>query len=333
MRILLLHSKVPFGAPPDELDTLVQAEAIAAALRSRGHFVISAEFEANPARLSEIVARSRAELIFNLVESHWGQSAFAPLALQIIERMGLPVTGSDAESMIATSDKLTAKCVIADAGLPTPEWSEGPNWDSLDSGRRWIVKSADEDASVGLDDNSVQSGRAQILDRAEHCQKEHGGRWFAEEFVDGREFNVAVLERNGVPEVLPIAEMRFVNWDRSRPRIVGYDAKWNPDAAEFNNTVRDFGWAAAETVLSEALNRIAIAAWNLFECRGYARIDFRVDGNGRPHILEVNANPCLEPGAGFAAAAERAGLSYDGLIEHICEAALRRHVPERRAAS
>lgn len=333
MKILILHSQVPDGAPPDELDTLIQAEAIGAALRGRGHDVDTAAFDSNPARLSEIIDRSGVDLVFNLVESVWGRSTFAPLALQILERIGPPVTGSDAESMIATSDKLLAKAVLAEAGLPTARWSEGPEWRGLDSGTRWIVKSADEDASLGLDDDAVVSEPASAIARAEQCAGEHGGRWFAEEFIDGREFNVAVLERSGAAEVLPIAEMRFEDWDESRPRIVGYTAKWDPAAAEFNNTVRDFTWAATEPQLNAALVDLAKKCWALFGCSGYARVDFRVDRDGQPYILEINANPCLEPGAGFAAAAGKAGLSYDGLIEHICLTALTRRVSERRAAS
>ena len=333
MRILVLHSAVPAAAPPDELDTLIQAEAVSAALRRRGHVARLAAFEQNPAKLAEIVDHFRADLVFNLVESVWGQGAFAHLALQLLERFDVPVTGADSETMAATGDKLLAKAALADAGLPTPRWAEGPEWNGLVSGRRWIVKSADEDASLGLDDASVVTERERAIARAETCTAEHGGRWFAEEFIDGREFNVAILERDGLPDVLPIAEMRFEKWDERRPRIVGYAAKWNPEAAEFNNTVRDFARIDAEPALRRELARIARACWRLFGCRGYARVDFRVDSDGRPYILEINANPCLEPGAGFAAAAKQAGLSYDGLIEQICRAAMRGHIPERRAAS
>ena len=337
MKILIMHSEVPPDAPPDEQDTLAQAEAVRAALTHAGHDgVVTMAFEPNVDRLMESAARSRAELIFNLVESVGGRSTLAPAALKLMELLGLPITGSDSRAMNATSDKLHAKRRMARAAIPTPAWSEGPDWKDVRGNKQWIVKSADEDASLGLDDGSVAEGRAHVIARAEQCVQKYGGRWFAEEFVEGREFNVAIWERGACPEILPIAEMRFENWDAERPQIVGYAAKWNPDRAEFHNTVRDFRWAAREPELLASLQAIGEQCWSLFGCTGYARVDFRVDNAGRPFVLEVNVNPCLEPGAGFAAAAAERGIAYEQLIERICASAIEateRHVSRYRSAS
>jgi D-alanine-D-alanine ligase len=323
MRILILHSPVLRDAPPDELDTLIQVKAIRAALRRRGHTVNSAPFLSNPDRRAELILRARPNLIFNLVESIWGRSAFAPFALHALEQTELPVTGADGDSMFATYNKILAKATLMRAGLPTPDWAEWPSWEGLEPiNKSWIVKSVDEDCSFGLDDDSVVCGRNAVVARAQYCAERYGSSWFAEEYIEGREFSVAMLERNDFLEVLPIAEMRFERWDTHRPRIVGYAAKWNPDDEDFATTVRSFDWANKEPDLNSILTLLSKECWNLFECRGYARVDFRVDHTGQPYILEVNVNPCLEPEAGFAAAAEKADLSYDELIDHICHAAL-----------
>lgn len=317
-----MHSPVMPNAPPDDLETLAQVDAVTGALTRCGHSVASAPFHSDRERLAEAIWNARPALLFNLVESFWGRSAFAPFALEIMERTGLPVTGAGSLCMSNTGDKLHAKSVLTHAGLPTPSWAEWPFGHDLGADKKWIVKCADEDASLGLDDEAVVVGRAAVLSRADYCTERYGGRWFAEEFIEGREFNVGLLERAGTPEVLPIAEMRFEHWNPKRHKFVGYDAKWKEDHQDFANTVRSFDWSEKEPALRDTLTKLSGRCWDLFGCRGYARVDFRVDENGKPYILEVNANPSLEPGAGFATAANQAGLSYDKLIEHICHIAL-----------
>ena len=230
-------------------------------------------------------------------------------------------TGAPSASLATTSNKLLAKRVMRGAGIPTAPWAEGPDWFDLVEGERWIVKSLTEDASLGLDDDAIVTTRADASSRAATSIKRFGGRWFAEAYIDGREFNVAVVERAGRPVVLPIGEMVFSNWEEARPRIVGYAAKWDENASDYHSTPRVFDWAAKEPKLYKQLEELAKKCWLLFGCRGYARIDYRIDGKGQLFVLEVNANPCLEPDAGFAAAASQAGIAYAELIAIVIDAA------------
>jgi D-alanine-D-alanine ligase len=310
------------NARPDDLETLAQVDAVTGALTRLGHTVMSAPFHSDRERLAEAIWNAQPALLFNLVETFWGRTAFAPFALEMMEGTGLPVTGAGSASMDRTGDKVQAKSILTRAGLPTPSWSQGPFWQGLETGKKWIVKCADEDASLGLDDESIVASREAISARAKLCTERYGGHWFAEEFIEGREFNVGILERGGAPEILPIAEMRFEHWDPKRPKIVGYNAKWNEADTDFANTVRSFDWRKNEPKLNENLAELAQCCWALFACRGYARVDFRVNASGKPYILEINANPSLEPEAGFAIAAREAGMSYDKLIEHICNTAI-----------
>ncbi|MBE0567296.1 MAG: hypothetical protein IH621_15160 [Krumholzibacteria bacterium] len=144
-----------------------------------------------------------------------------------------------------------------------------------------------------------------------------GAPWFAEAFVEGREFNLALLDGPSGPAVLPPAEILFPDFPPDKPRIVGYAAKWDPDSFEYAHTVRAFPTGAADGPLLAELERLALACWELFGLRGWARVDFRVDEAGRPLILEVNANPCLSPDAGYAAALDRAGLAYGEAMDRI----------------
>jgi len=322
MRILILHSDVPADAPPDEQDTLLQAAAVEAALRRRGHDVSCAAFMPDANDIETLLSREDPDLVFNLVESVWGRGLFGPLAAQMFANLGVPFTGVHAAAMTVCNDKILTKRVLAAAKLPTPAWAEPPNWHGIGK-ERWIVKSLSEDASFGLDDGSVVAGREAVAARAQACAARYGGRWFAEGYIEGREFNVAIIERDGEPHVLPIGEIVFERWDDSKPRIVGYAAKWHVATLEYRDTLRTFGWHEREPALKTQLEELTRECWKLFGLTGYARVDFRVDSNDRPFILEVNPNPCLEPDAGIAAACAQAGLPYDDLIENIVRAALR----------
>lgn len=322
MRVVILHSDVASDAPPDEQDTLVQATAIRKALLGRGHEVSIVVFLPTVAGLEALITKEDPDVVFNLVETIWGSGLYAPLAPAMLSNLGVAFTGVHAAPMSACSDKLLAKRILRGARLPTPASSEPPHWQGIGEGL-WIVKSVTEDASLGLDDGAVVKGRVAVAARAQECAARYGGRWFAERFIEGREFNVALIERDGVPHVLPIAEMVFEHWDESRPRIVGYAAKWNETTPEYRDTRRRFDWHQREPSLNKSLEQLAKDCWTLFGLTGYARVDIRVDGESRPFILEVNPNPCLETNAGFAASGAQAGLDYDALIEEIVRAAFR----------
>lgn len=319
MRVLVLHSDVPSDAPPDEQDTLLTAQAIAGALKELGHDASLAAFTPDPDQLKKTVGNS--DIVFNMVESVFGEGALAAMAPPMLEKLRVRYTGARGAAISASCDKPLTKRILRAAGLATPDWSEPPDWEGLAQAKKYVVKSATEDASLGLDDNSVVTGRDAVRARAEFCASRYGGRWFAESYVDGREFNVAILEENGAPRILPIAEMRFVDWAAERPKIVGYTAKWDEASKDSTNTVRVFDWEKEDGALYRLLCDEAARAWALFGLTGYARVDFRVDPGNTPFILEINPNPCLEPKAGFAAAAEKAGLNYAALIESILRAA------------
>jgi D-alanine-D-alanine ligase len=322
MRILVLHSDVPPDAPPDDLDTLEQAKAIETTLLGLHHEVSLATFFPDLGALDALIARECPDLVFNLVETVWGRGVHAPLAPAMLTQLGVPFTGGGAASLAACGDKLLAKRIMAGAELPTPAWSEPPHWRNIGEGS-WIVKSVTEDASLGLDDDSVVTGREAVAARAQASAARHGGRWFAERFIDGREFNVALIEQNGAPFVLPIGEMVFDKWVEGRPRIIGYAAKWDENCVEYSDTMRHFHWREREPALNRTLEQLSKDCWSLFGLTGYARVDFRVDAEGQPFILEINPNPCLEPDAGVAAACEQVGLPYASVIEDIIRAALR----------
>lgn len=312
----VVHGATP--GRPDEDDTREAADAIAASLARLGHetAIITLDLDLTPI---EHLAARRPAVIFNLVEALRGSGRLAVLAFHVLEHFGLPITGAGAEAFASTASKLTTKRILEAARLPTPSW-----WtrDGIapSAGQRVIVKSVDEHASIGMDKDSVVDGERAVAEITRR-QETFGGRFFAEAFIEGREFSVAILERNGEPTVLPIQETVLTGLPAGYPAIVDYAAKWDPASAAYHATPRRFGLEAAEPRLAEKIRDLAVATWRAFELSGYARVDFRVDASGTPFILEANANPCLTPDAGFIATAGEAGLGFDAVIAEIVKAA------------
>src|SRR3989338_421421 len=144
-------------------------------------------------------------------------------------------------------------------------------------------------------------------------RRRFGGDWFAERYIDGREFNVSLLDG----DVLPLAEMRFDHLPKGATHIIDYAGKWLEGTPQYDGTQRIFINAAAEPALARILVDAALACRDAFALSGYARVDFRVDEAGKPWVLEINANPSLARDAGFAAAAVASGLSYEQTIARI----------------
>jgi D-alanine-D-alanine ligase len=310
-------------APPEEIDTLTSAEAVAQALIKHGHDVSKAPFTVDPAKLRALLDAHGADVIFNLVEGIDGLGRLAPIAPKMLQEAGVRFTGVDYGAMAATTDKPLTKKMLRDAGIGTADWHLPPDWAGLKD-KKYIVKSTLEDASVGLDDGCVVYGPDAVKRRAQESVRLHGGDWFAEEFVDGREYNISMMQGpNGEPFVFPLAEMRFDDWPSDKPRIVGYPAKWDESLDINDQMVRCFETEKREPVLAAKLKDACVRTWKLFDFTGYVRIDFRVTPEGEPLVLEINTNPCIAPDAGFAAAGEQIGLSYDQLVMKLVDNALR----------
>ncbi len=327
MKIAVIHNEVATDDAPDEKDVLLQAEVVTGALASQGHKVIRLGCTLDLETMRQKLADMKPQLVFNLVESLAGYGSLIHLFPNLLDTLGIAYTGSEAESIRQTSNKTAAKKCMRRAGLPTPDWldsrSEPENLSMagpFSGGRTWIIKALWEHASVGLDENSILEAEsvADLLSRMTNRSAVLGTACFAEEFIPGREFNLSLLAgKNGKPKVLPPAEICFEGFDPDKPRIVDYRAKWEEDSFEYRNTPRSFDFRTGDQSLLRQLEELSLRSWEVFGLRGYARVDFRVDAENRPWILEVNANPCLSPDAGFAAALSRAGISFSDAVKAI----------------
>lgn len=311
----------------------MQVDHVSAALARLGWQVEAVPVTLDLAALSRRLKALDPAVVFNLVEALDGDGQFIHLAPAILDRLGLAYTGSSATAIHLTSHKILAKERLVARGLPTPAWLDdhGLGSEAGSIPGRYIVKSVWEDASIGLEPGSVVEGVAGARRRIAEMRARFGGAWFAEQYVDGREFNAALLAGDSGPELLPVAEIRFVDFPADRPRILDYASKWDEASFAYTHTPRSFDHAPADRPLVEALGDLARRCWDAFGLAGYARVDFRVDAGGRPFVLEINANPCLTPEAGFHAMLDRAGIGFDRAMERILAASLGECAARRRA--
>jgi D-alanine-D-alanine ligase len=339
MRIALVYNAVADENRPDESDVLIQADAVEQALKQLGHRVVALACSLNLAAVQNRLAKIRPDIVFNLVESLNGRDRLVHLLPAMLDSIGMPYTGSRSEALHFTSNKILAKQWMVQADLPTAPWlgpcpPDGPFLNKhheaaqaaygAQSGIRWLIKSLWQHASSGLREDELIHGENadRIRARLSKCAAQLGGACFAEAFIDGREFNLALLAQPREPQVLPPAEIIFEDYPENKLRIVGYRAKWEKDSYEYQHTPRRFDFPPQDAALLMQLAQMAKKCWQVFGLGGYARVDFRVDGDGQPWILEINTNPCLSPDAGFAAAVQQAGLTFAEAVERILSDAI-----------
>jgi hypothetical protein len=135
----------------------------------------------------------------------------------------------------------------------------------------------------------------------------------------GREFNVSLWGDS--PEVLPLAEIDFQGFSDPFQEIVSFAAKWDANSFAFHHTPVLCPAPAGERLAGQ-IREAALAAWRMIGCRGYARVDPRVDEHHQPYVIEVNCNPDLSPDAGFFQAVRRVGCSYEEMVCRIAEMTL-----------
>ena len=323
LKVAILHNAVAADDAPADRDVLVQVAAVESACQKLGHRARAVSSTLNFEALEEWLSEDGPDVVFNLVESLGGSDRLAHLAAELLGDLDIPYTGTPAAALHLTNNKPLAKQQLRAAGLPTPDWTTSAKETPL--APPYIIKAVWEHASLGLDDHAVVTSGdgSTVAAQIESRSRQLGRPCFAERFIPGREFNLSLLAAAGGPQVLPPAEIDFSSFPKNKPQIVGYDAKWVTGTFEFDHTPRTFKFAAADAPLLANLAELATRCWSLFDLRGHVRIDFRVDGAGQPWILEINANPCLAPDAGFAAALTQAGLAIEQAVDRILADALR----------
>jgi D-alanine-D-alanine ligase len=335
-RVPVAVNQLADNARRDEADVLVQMDAVRSSLEVLGYETVAVPFTENSDDLMKQLVTPDMVAVFNLVEAVRGENSLQYLAPLAFESMGIPFTGNSSEALRKTTDKALAKKIMNMAGIPTPSYitTEEKNGMGKATGRArrkpMIFKPVHEDASVGIREDLIGPYTAkEASDVLDLLKSETGMSYMAEEYIDGREFNVSLIESAGEPAILPLVEQDFTLLPPSSPRIVGYRAKWVEDSAEYTGIPRNYAFQSSDRPLIEEARRLATACWDLFGLSGYARVDLRASEAGIVFVLEVNANPCLAPDAGFVFAAGLASLTVNDVIKLIMDAAAARETYDR----
>ncbi|MGQ9560664.1 MAG: D-alanine--D-alanine ligase family protein [Candidatus Oleimicrobiaceae bacterium] len=271
------------------------------------------------------VEEAKPDVIFNLCESYWGKAQLEMAVAGLWELLGVPYTGNPPLALGMAQHKVVAKQLFAAAGIRTPAYQV---FTSVPSSERFslrlpaIAKPSQEDASVGITERSFIRTLDQLPGVVETLLRQYRQPVLVEEYIEGREFNVSVLDTEP-PMVLPLSEIDFSALGTGLPRITSYEAKWLPEHPLYRNTPAMCP-AQVERPLRRRLERTALRVFRLLHGRDYGRVDMRVDGKGAIFVLEFNPNPDISPEAGYTRSLKAAGIEFAEFVDRLLAHALYR---------
>jgi D-alanine-D-alanine ligase len=293
-----------------------------------GYKVISYNVKDSFDRLFKFLSRRKFDIIFNLVEFFNGRAENEMNVASLYELMKLPYTGANPLALANCQNKPLAKELLRANHLPTAASFTVKRMEEFPKRHRLhypvIVKPAYEDGSGGIENASIVSNLKALKARVEFVLDDFKMPALVEEFIEGRELNVAVLGNGEQKRPLPISEIMFDSMPDELYKIVSYQAKWDPLHAAYHTTIPNCPADLPERTSARA-QAIALKASEIMGTRDYARVDMRLNKKGELYILEVNPNPNLSEGTGIARSAEAARLSFSALLKAITESALQRY--------
>jgi len=263
------------------------------------------------------------DVLINLCEGFRGRPQLEANVAAALELLDAPFTGNSSRTLALCQDKYKTKAILNAHGLPTAKARLMTAAEEINDLRfPLFVKPNAEDASLGIHADSVVADQESLLRQVDRLLRTYQQPVLVEEFIDGREFNVAVFDNHEL-QALPVSEIDFSGMPASAPRICSYEAKWFEDHEFYSHTVPVCPAKIGEETRGK-LQATALAAFRATNCRDYARVDFRMDREGNAAILEVNPNPDISLNAGYARALKAFGLDYKMFWHQLIENALQR---------
>ncbi len=257
------------------------------------------------------VKKIRADIVFNLMEWTGKNIKYGVEVIKVLEKRKISFTGSGSWGFLLSSDKVQMKKEMMKNGILTP----GLKFPA-------IVKPAYEHCGIGISQNSIVRNKIEMRDRVRELTEKYNQPVIAEEFIDGRELQVTILEKNGRPWVLPPAEVVF-----DRPgAVLSYEMKWVEKSPEYSQAHMEP--AKLDKRLEMKIERIAKKCYLKLGGKDYPRLDMRIRGN-EVFVLEINNNSGVDwdKDAGMGVSARQAGFkTYGELLTHIVENAYLRFV-------
>jgi D-alanine-D-alanine ligase len=300
--------------------------AIANALARQGHIVV--HLEATP-DLPRVLAEADVDLIFNIAEGVEGRNREAQVPA-LCELLGIPYTGSDSATLAIALDKALGKKVLLQHDILTPRFQlmeSARERLSPDMKFPLIVKPNAEGSSKGIGSTSIVDNEEDLRVAVKQCVERYRQPALVEEYIAGREFTVGLLGDKR-PRVLPPMEIRFKKQESGEDERPVYDYTVKQEWEKYVYYQCPAKLTEAE---QKAMEKIARATYWALDCRDVARVDLRMDAEGRIYVLEVNPLPGLTPDySDLVLIAKACGMEYDQLIAEIMTGGLRRMREKRR---
>ncbi len=310
-----------------EIGVVEEMDDIKEALNSLGYKTTTFNVDSDIYRLIEYLRDEKPDLVFNIVECVENEAIQEMNVAGLYELFKIPYTGAGPLALGIALDKPRVKELLTYHGIKTPKFQVfRPTFKVLlreDLRFPMIVKPSHEDASVGIEDASVVYNLADLRKRVRFIFNEFEQPALVEEYIDGRELNVAIIG-NKEPTVLPISEIDFSGLTSDMHKIVSYEAKWIHGTVAYEGT-KGICPAPLTATQEARIKDIALRCFRIVGCRDYARVDFRLTKEGVPYVLEVNPNPDISDDAGFARSARAYGYSFPEIVGKIVEVALERN--------
>ncbi|GAB4297591.1 MAG: D-alanine--D-alanine ligase [Ignavibacteriaceae bacterium] len=275
-------------------------------------------------KLISSVRNYQPDVVFNFVESVEGISNYEYCLAGIYELLGVQYTGNTPMCLGNCLNKARTKYILRSFGINTPafftlNYGKKTNYKTNKIKFPVIVKLINEDASIGISEFSVVNNYKELKKQAEFLFHTYKQDLIVEEYIEGRELNVAILGG----KTLPISEISFIGLPDALPKIVTYEGKWFEESIYYENT-KPVCPAKLDRKTKSLVEKTALAAYTVMSARDYARVDIRLNKEKIPYVIEVNPNPDISIDSGFARAASAAGISHENLLYTIANFALNR---------
>ncbi|MEN6457775.1 MAG: hypothetical protein ABFC63_02495 [Thermoguttaceae bacterium] len=306
----------------DDLRTMIRH--MARSLRKGGNKVTVVPLARNLSAFQRKLRRLAPDVVFNQYDDVVHGALYEMRLPALVRMMGFPITGSPALAIGLTRYKYMSASLLQGAGIRIPFCTEVLERLSDVDRRAWqfplIAQPSQEHAGIGLDRTSIIHSKKALRDRMRIILREFRQPMLVQSFLPGREFNVAIVGGRRL-RVMPLAEIDYSQLPADIPPIMSYAAKYIETAEEYKKT-RVICPADVEPELAREIISTSLRAFRAVGAWGYGRVDVRLNAEGRPCVLEVNCNACIDDGVGMARQAERAGISYPRLLQMIIKAAL-----------
>ena len=335
LRVLaLMHD---YMVPPDDISGHDLATVkwktefdVASTLEDTGHDVRKLGVKDDLGLIRQAIDDFQPHIAFNLMEAFHEVGVFDMNVVSYLELLRLPYTGCNPRGMVLSRDKALSKKLMAYHRIRVPEFTVFKRGLAIKRPRKLkfpvIVKSLTQEASIGISQASVVEDETKLRERVQFIHESIGTDAIAERFIDGRELYVGVAGNERL-QVFPIWEINLSKLPDGAHRIATDRVKWNVEYQKKHKIETNAATDLSE-ILSEQIQRVSKRVYRALEMSGYARMDFRLDAHGNFFVMEANANPQLAFGEDFAESAERAGISYEELLQRILNFGLRWQ-PER----